>query len=532
MLAVSDPVLDEGARSDVIGDLMAGVLERERDVYLAESASDAGVAGRGTVLSLLRSDSREALRGAASSAAAVVYVGDGQVGGVRRLLGLDGGLGYQVPMVMVAVRDEPLENIREVRRMEAVDVLRVVDGAGSRRASRELRKIGRRLAGYAVAPRRLDAADQVVRVSAVEERAEEMIRGLMAEEGVEEYQIRGGERMMVAHSAGTVSYRDSPFRSEQELIDAARFLAMSRHVRFDPLFPRLDIRVGDRWRLHAEGFVVSPAHMVLRSNMAGVVKLEDLGLADERLCAVLRTAICGGVRANVIVAATMGGGKTTLCQALLAGLDDTERVDTIEDTPELRLAEYGVHGNTYERLTRDANTDGVGKHTMADHIRDAKRANSGKLVVGEVRGEGTLALLDAMSSGMSGCLATLHSQPGSGVVEKIVSYAMMEGAGEDYARAQIGSGVHLLVWLGRNVVQERVIADVTEVMPVEGGVGLDTRSLWRLPEGGERAAPVAEPGSERIRMLYKEAGVDEMVAAEIQSREQQDLLAAGGGRPK
>ena len=65
---------------------------------------------------------------------------------------------------------------------------------------------------------------------------------------------------------------------------------------------------------------------------------------------------------------------------------------------------------------------------MSDHIRDAKRANSSKLVIGETRGEGTLALLDAMSSGLNGCLVTLHSQPGAGVLAKLLSYACSEGA--------------------------------------------------------------------------------------------------------
>lgn len=118
--------------------------------------------------------------------------------------------------------------------------------------------------------------------------------------------------------------------------------------------------------------------------MGGRKSLASLGFADSRLNNLLVGAVAGIQRANVIVAATMSGGKATLLQALLAHTPPFERVDTIEDTPELRL-------------TRDANADGVDKLTMTDHIRDAKRGNAGKIVVGEVRGEGTLALFDAMS---------------------------------------------------------------------------------------------------------------------------------------
>ena len=100
---------------------------------------------------------------------------------------------------------------------------------------------------------------------------------------------------------------------------------------------------------------------------------------------------------------------------------------------------------------------------MADHVRDAKRANSSKLVVGEVRGEGTMALLDAMSSGLDGCIVTLPSPPGDGVMEKLTAYATSEGADESLARRSIAIAVHLLVWMGRNHAGERVIADVTQL---------------------------------------------------------------------
>ena len=221
---------------------------------------------------------------------------------------------------------------------------------------------------------------------------------------------------------------------------------------------------------------------------------------------MLVEATAGRVRANVVVAAAMGGGKTTLCQALLAQVPPNERIDTIEDTPELRLREYGIHPNAYERLTRDANNDGVGKHSMADHVRDAKRANSSKLVVGEVRGEGTMALLDAMSSGLDGCLVTLHSPPGEGVLEKLTAYATSEGADEGLARRTIAIAVHLLVWMGRNDAGERVIADVTQITGLSAEGAVRTRGLWRLMPGERWAVPVAVPEG-RMADVYRAAGV-------------------------
>ncbi len=381
---------------------------------------------------------------------------------------------------------------------------------GTRGAYRQLHRLGRSLASSACAPQRLDRTDGAVRRRTAARAATDALSELLDESDVEEYQIRGGESMLVQYADGRVERQPSPFAADEDLIEAVRFLASysgDRPQRFDELDPRLDVRVGDRWRLHAEAFVTSPPNVVLRSNMAGRMRLDDLGIASNELGSVLIEAIAGRVRANVVVAAAMGGGKTTLCQALLAAVPDHERIDTIEDTPELRLAEYGIHPNTYERLTRDANQDGHGRHSMADHIRDAKRANAAKLVVGEIRGEGCEALLDAMSSGLDGCLVTLHSQPGKGVLEKLVAYACSEGAEPDYARRQIAAAVDLCVWMGRNDAGERVVADVTQLTGIDDLTGvISTICLWALRPGDRWATPVGRPAG-RMAEVYASAGL-------------------------
>ncbi len=381
---------------------------------------------------------------------------------------------------------------------------------GTRSAYRQMHRLGRSLRAAACAPQRLDRSDGAVRRRNAARAATDALEDLLAEPDVEEFQIRGGESMLVQYAGGRVERRPSPFDADSDLIEAVRFLAGysgDRPQRFDELDPRLDVRVGDRWRLHAEAFVTSPPNVVLRSNMAGRIRLDDLGVASPELGSMLVEAITGRVRANVVVAAAMGGGKTTLCQALLAAVPDHERIDTIEDTPELRLHEYGIHPNTFERLTRDPNQDGHGRHSMADHIRDAKRANAAKLVVGEIRGEGCEALLDAMSSGLDGCLVTLHSQPGKGVLEKLVAYACSEGAEPDYARRQIASAVDLCVWLGRNDAGDRVVADVTQLTGIDELSGvISTTCLWALRPGDRWATPRGCPIG-RVAQIYAAAGV-------------------------
>ena len=117
-----------------------------------------------------------------------------------------------------------------------------------------------------------------------------------------------------------------------------------------------------------------------------------------------------------------------------------------------------------------------------------------------------MALLDAMSSGLDGCLVTLHSPPGEGVLEKLTAYATSEGADEGLARRSIAIAVHLLVWMGRNHAGERVIADVTQVTGMTTDGTIKTRGLWRLRAGERWAVPVAAPEG-RMAAVYRAAGV-------------------------
>ena len=514
MLMVSaDRTLDPQTAGWVVRTIIEGVRSSAADAVVGESLADRTLAAapdRASIVAVDPADSETAMRAAAAAAAGVVWVTRGSGRGLRDRLRLDAGPAARVPVALVVISEHDV-NTAELRVLAGVQTVRAVPPAPTRRSERRLHRLGRSLGSLAAAPQRMDGADGATRRESAAAAAARRLRGLLGENGVEEFQIRGGESMVVEFTDGTRESRSSPFETDDELVAACRFLAAysgGRPQRFDELDPRLDTRIGGRWRLHAEAFVCSPPTLVLRSNMAGGRTLAELGLCSRELAAVLVEAISGGVRANVVVAAAMGGGKTTLCQALLAQVPPDERIDTIEDTPELRLREYGIHPNAYERLTRDANNDGVGKHSMADHVRDAKRANSSKLVVGEVRGEGTMALLDAMSSGLDGCLVTLHSPPGEGVLEKLTAYATSEGTDDGLARRSIAIAVHLLVWMGRNHAGERVIADVTQITGMSSDGAIKTRGLWRLRAGERWAVPVAAPEG-HIADVCRAAGVSD-----------------------
>ncbi|WP_420620133.1 ATPase, T2SS/T4P/T4SS family [Candidatus Poriferisocius sp.] len=511
LLAIGDRWLSPEAVKRVLDEVLEGMADAAPGVVLATSPAEvdeALAAGHPTVLSMGDDQPELRLESAVASAAAVLWITTSDSTDVRSQLRLDTGSRRVTPIVSIVVSAEQPDLGRN--RGQGVANL-WVSSEPTPRDQRRLHRVGRRLAWTAVAPRRLDPLDRETHLWSASQAAQTRLAGLLEETGVEEFQIRGGECMIVHLADGQRERRPSPFASNDELIETARHLASfsgGQPQRFDVLDSRLDIRLGDRWRLHAKAFMCHPPTMVLRSNMAGKATLDDLNVAAPLLQKILVGAVSGPVRANVVIAAAMGGGKTTLCQALLATVDGSERIDTIEDTPELRLAQYDIHPNSFERLTRDANNDGVGKLSMSDHIRDAKRANSSKLVIGETRGEGTLALLDAMSSGLNGCLVTLHSQPGPGVLAKLLSYACSEGADPRFARQQIAIAVHLLVWMGRNELGGRVISDVSQIVSYDDRHDtIKTQCLWSLRPGQRWAVPVGRPQGQ-IEGLYQSVGID------------------------
>ena len=519
LLVVADRDLAPEQAAMAMETVLGGLRRAVPDVvtFTEPGIGATGSARQPTVMVLDDTVPSNEMAGAVAAAAEVLCIAAEAKPGIKENLGIGTRTGRSKPLWLVLVSEERPDTALTAHLVGAVKVY-WTPPTPTRLSAGRLANLGKKLSAAAAVAPVSDVLDVASWNASAHAAARRRLEGLLAADDVEEYQIMGDRHMVVHYSNNTRMVVDSPFVSEQEMMETSRHLAAfggPTSQRFDPLDPRVDMQIAGRWRLHAEGHVISPPTMVLRSNWAGKISIHDLGVCDYRLGRVLIEAVAGQVRANMVIAAPMSGGKTTLAQALLGEVPETERIDTIEDTPELKLLEYRIHMQSYERLTRDPNNDGFGKFSMADHIRDAKRSNSDKLVVGEVRGEGTMALLDAMSSGLSGCMVTIHAHPGRGVLDKLIAYASSEGAELSYSRQQIAGAVDLLVWMGRDEEGNRVIGDVTQIDGFDEATGrISTRCLWRRIPGRRHPIPVAWPDG-RIEELYRSAGVAEQLKEEI-----------------
>jgi pilus assembly protein CpaF len=176
---------------------------------------------------------------------------------------------------------------------------------------------------------------------------------------------------------------------------------------------------------------------------------------------LLRWAI--EARLNILVTGSAGAGKTTLLNALARSVPSTDRVITIEDAAELRLqAEHVVRLEAHP-----ANSEGAGGVSIRELLRNALRMRPDRIVVGEVRGNEVVDMLQAMSTGHDGSLATCHANgPLDALrrVETMVSLTDPALAGVG-VREQIASAIDLVVHLVRGPDGTRRIALVTEVEP-------------------------------------------------------------------
>ena len=198
-------------------------------------------------------------------------------------------------------------------------------------------------------------------------------------------------------------------------------------------------------------------------------------------------------RTNMLISGATGSGKTTLLAALLATVDPTERILTIEDTPELDIR----HPHVVGLATREANTEGQGGIGLPVLIRQALRMRPDRLIVGECRGAEVAGFLTAMNTGHRGAIGTLHANSAADVPARLHAMAALAGLEPATAALQIRSAVDVIIHLHRDEHGQRYPAEVA-LLDDSG----DTAELRLIPVLTTVGTQVLEgPGLARLDTL-------------------------------
>jgi pilus assembly protein CpaF len=252
--------------------------------------------------------------------------------------------------------------------------------------------------------------------------------------------------------------------------------------------PMLDDRLKDGSRLNATHASVSllGATLSIRRFPQVALVAEDLvqsGAVTPELLRFLGAMVRG--RMNIVISGGTNTGKTTLLNILLGAIPPAQRLVIIEQAPaEIRCS----LPNRAHLLTRPRTADGAAEVSVAALVRNALRMRPDRIVVGECRGGEALAMLQAMNTGHSGSLTTLHANNSFDALSRLETMVLMAESGlpHDAIRAQIARAIQIIVQTRRDPNGRRYISEVVQVTPsTDSTSGYACSSLFeaRLEQG-------------------------------------------------
>jgi Flp pilus assembly CpaF family ATPase len=334
-----------------------------------------------------------------------------------------------------------------------------------------------RLATDALADGRppLERHEEEILARAVLDRLFELgrLQPLLDDDRIQNITANGCDRVFVDYADGTKAAGPPIAASDDELIELLREIGRRHGLserEFNPGRPSLNLQLPDGSRLFAVAWVCDrPAlairrHRLLRVGLADLVRL---GSIDEGLQEFLGAAV--RARLQIIVAGATGAGKTTMLRALAAEIPPEERIVTVETELELGLDRFpDVHPDVVALEARDANVEGVGLVTASELVRMSLRMNPDRVIVGEVRGDEIIPMLNAMSQGNDGSMCTLHADSSATVFNKLGLYAMQapERLSLEATNQLAAAAIDLVVFIAK-VRSGRFVASVRQVVGAE-----------------------------------------------------------------
>ena len=312
------------------------------------------------------------------------------------------------------------------------------------------------------------------------------IQHLVNDASVNDIVVNGPNAVFVERN-GVLESAPVRFTDDAHVIRVIQRILAPIGRRVDESTPMVDARLPDGSRVNAiippialngpclsiRKFRAKPlnADDLLRSDSISQAELDYLQARVER-------------RANLIVVGGTGSGKTTFLNLISQWIPDAERVITVEDAAELRLE----NSHVVRLETRPPNLEGQRAISARDLVRNALRMRPDRIIVGEVRGDEVLDMLQAMNTGHDGSMTTLHANTSRDAISRLELLAGFAGfnGSEQTFRAQIASSIHLFVHVARLASGARKLMAITEVEGISGGE-LKLHDVFRYdPTTGQR----------------------------------------------
>ena len=293
---------------------------------------------------------------------------------------------------------------------------------------------------------------------------------LMQDPTVTDILINGSKSVYIERS-GILEETKVVFRDDAHLLHIIYKIVSAVGRRIDESSPMVDARLADGSRVNVivPPLAIDGPHLSIRRFGHTPISENDLlsnHTLTEPMLGLLKAAV--GARLNIVISGGTGAGKTTILNVLSGYISAKERIVTIEDSAELLLKQRHV-----VRLEcRPPTADGTGGVQARQLVINSLRMRPNRIIVGEVRGEEALDMLQAMNTGHDGSLTTIHANSPRDALARMETMAMMANLNiaEKAIRRQIVSSISLVLQVARFSDGTRRLTHVTEVTGMEGDV--------------------------------------------------------------
>jgi pilus assembly protein CpaF len=295
---------------------------------------------------------------------------------------------------------------------------------------------------------------------------------LLQDSNISDILVNGAHDVYVER-AGVLEESGVMFKDNAHLMQIINKIVSAIGRRVDASSPMVDARLADgsRVKVVIPPLAIDGPHLSIRRFGHIRITEQDL-LRTQALSQPMLELLRGAVKArlNIVVSGGTGAGKTTLLNVLSGYISEKERIVTIEDAAELRLKQRHV-----VRLEcRPADLDGKGAVMQRQLVINSLRMRPNRIIVGEVRGEETLDMLQAMNTGHDGSLTTVHANTPRDAIARLEIMVQMANLNlpERAIRKQIVSAITLVLQVARFNDGTRRLTNISEITGMEGDVVL------------------------------------------------------------
>jgi pilus assembly protein CpaF len=296
------------------------------------------------------------------------------------------------------------------------------------------------------------------------------LQPLLEEETITEVMVNGAKNVYIERG-GKIHRVPVSFESDEHVMRIIERIVAPLGRRIDESSPYVDARLPDGSRVNA---IIPPISLVgpvitirkFAKNPITIEQLVQFGTITSEALQFLKA--CVESRLNIIISGGTGSGKTTLLNILSQFIPSDERILTIENAAELQLRQE--HVVTLE--SRPQNIEGKGEVTIRQLVVNALRMRPDRIIVGEIRDEAALDMLQAMNTGHDGSMTTAHSNSPRDTLTRIETMTMMAGMDlpSRAIREQVSAAIDLVVHQERLRDGTRKVVNITEVSGMEGDV--------------------------------------------------------------